>query len=386
MNRTDIVGRHYLTGNPVRLRPALQAHPLSPPGAGHAAERLPFEETNLTPTEHLWLAPALTDLQVNGFAGVDFQQDGVTAAALLHAAAALRHAGCSRWLLTLMTDAWPKITARLRHLSALRAQSVLLRHCIAGWHIEGPFLSAEPGYCGAHAAQHMCDPTADHIRELRAITESDPVLLTVAPERTGALDVIRLAVQLGIRVSLGHTNATPDTLRAAVAAGARGFTHFGNGCPVALDRHDNILWRAMELPGLTFGLIPDTFHVSPALFRLAHRVFDPASIYYVADAVAAAGAPPGRYTVGALTVEVGPDQIVRKPGSPQFAGSALRPVEGVFRAATMLGRPWQQVWDHFSVVPARFMGLPPSPDWCALHLDPASGALQQISWLENRGM
>src|SRR4030095_12651716 len=100
--------------------------------------------------------------------------------------------------------------------------------------------------------------------------------------------------------------------------------------------HDNILWRVFESPALTVSLIPDRIHVSPPLFRLAHRVLDPRAIYYTRDAIAAAGAPPGGYRMGKKEVDVGPDQVVRPPGQQLFAGSALRPVEGVFRAAQML--------------------------------------------------
>jgi N-acetylglucosamine-6-phosphate deacetylase len=73
--------------------------------------------------------------------------------------------------------------------------------------------------------------------------------------------------------------------------------------------------------------------------------------------MAAAGSPPGRYRIGKLEVEVGADQIVRQPGGPLFAGSALRPIEGVFRAARMLGCPWQETWKRLSEAPARLMGL-----------------------------
>ena len=132
----------------------------------------------------------------------------------------------------------------------------------------------------------------------------------------------------------------------------------GNGCPRELDRRDNILWRVFETPGLTPSLIPDQIHVSPALFRLVHRVLPADAIYYTTDAMAAAGAPPGRYKLGAVDVEVGADQIVRQPGKSNFAGSALRPIDGIFRAAQMLNRPWQEVWPHFSQTPARLMGLP----------------------------
>lgn len=305
-----------------------------------------------------WLAPPLLDLQINGFAGVDFQQDSVPVEDLLRAARGLWQAGCPRWLLTLMTAPWPVMLSRLQRLRALRSKHPELQRAIVGWHLEGPFLSSLPGFCGAHNPAWMEDPSPAQMREIRTATGSDPVLLTLAPERSGALESIAVAESLGMRVSLGHTDASLDCLRRAVEAGATGFTHLGNACPQALDRHDNILWRALDTAGLTMSLIPDGAHVSPPLFRLVHRVLSPEALYYTSDAVAAAGAVPGRYTVGMHEVEVGPDQIVRQPGKTNFAGSGLRPVDGVFRAARMLGRPWQEVWPFFSSHPARLMGLP----------------------------
>ena len=93
------------------------------------------------------------------------------------------------------------------------------------------------------------------------------------------------------------------------------------------------------------------------LFRLVHRVVEPGRLYFTTDAMAAAGAPPGCYRLGQSQVEVGPDQVVRQPGKTNFAGSALRPVDGVFRAARMLGRRWQEVWPFASLHPARFLGM-----------------------------
>jgi N-acetylglucosamine-6-phosphate deacetylase len=314
------------------------------------------------PQRGFWIAPALLDLQINGFAGVDFQSDSVVLADLLQAVEGLLSAGCGRFYLTLITDSWERMLARLHHLRKLRACSSQLQRAIAGWHLEGPFLSSEPGFCGAHPPEIMRDPTAEHIRRLREAAEEDPVLLTLAPERSGALEAIALAVSLGMRVSLGHTDASSEILRKAVEAGATGFTHFGNACPQQLDRHDNILWRVLDTPGLTLGLIPDRIHVSPALFRLVHRAVAAESIYYTTDAMAAAGAPPGRYAIGRVVAEVGPDQIVREPGKSNYAGSALRPIDGVFAAAHMLGWPWQKAWDAFSRHPAQFIGLPPNLD------------------------
>ncbi len=344
MHHGQMCGRHFASGQPLRLK--WSDGVISEVSAGPA---------DMSGT---WLAPTLLDLQINGYGGVDFQRDDhLTEAHLLSAARQMRRDGCGRFFFTLITDEWPKLMSRVRRAKAIRDASPELRTALVGWHIEGPFLSPEVGFKGAHNPALMRDATEADIRELRAVTGCDPVLLTLAPERGGSLEAIRLSTSLGIVVSLGHTNVSADTMRAAVAAGARGFTHLGNGIPQQLDRHDNILWRVFDTPGLMPSLIPDTHHVSPLLFRHMHRALPPERIYYTTDAMSAAGAPPGRYTIGSIELEVGADQIVRQPGKPNFAGSALKPVDGITRAAQMLGKSWRDVWPHFSQRPAELMGL-----------------------------
>ncbi|MBI4661844.1 MAG: N-acetylglucosamine-6-phosphate deacetylase [Verrucomicrobia bacterium] len=345
MTTGEIAALHYLTRRPtvVRWKDGIITS---------------VEPASSLESDDVWIAPALVDLQINGYAGVDFQRDDFTGADLLKAARRLRADGCSRFFFTLITNAWPTLLDRLRRARALRAESPELQAAIAGWHMEGPFLSSEPGFCGAHNPAWMINPSLEQVRELRAVAGDDPLLITAAPERPGVVEIIKSAVSMGIKVSLGHTNASFEVLRQAVQSGATGFTHLANGCPRDLDRHDNILWRMFETAGLTVSLIPDRIHVSPALFRLIHRVLKPESIYYTTDAMSAAGAPPGRYRIGQLELEVGADQVVRLPGKPNFAGSALRPIEGVFRAAQMLNCAWQEVWDRLSTRPASLMNLP----------------------------
>ncbi len=343
MNDGEISARYFSTGKPLRL-------------CWKNGTIASIEEISNAP-ENFWIAPALIDAQVNGYGGIDFQQDNLSADDLLCAARKLRRDGCAQFFLTLITDDWPKLTARLRHCKKLRAQSDELKNAIAGWHIEGPFLSDKPGFHGAHNPALMIAPKPEHIRELRELAGEDPLLLTISPERSGAIKSIALAKSLGIKISLGHTNASAEILRDAVTAGASAFTHLGNGCPRELDRHDNILWRIFETPGLTVSLIPDKIHVSPALFRLVHRVLPKGNIFYTTDAMSAAGAPPGKYKLANLELEVGSDQIVRQPGQTNFAGSALRPIDGIFRAAEMLNCSWREVWARFSEVPARVMNL-----------------------------
>ncbi len=341
---SSVVARHYLSQRPVRVT--------CRNGRIASIEHL----AEATPTDH-WIAPGLLDLQINGYAGVDFQAGVVSLDGLLTAARGLRRAGCTRFLATLVTDAWERMLDKLERLRALRSRSPELTAAIAGWHIEGPFLSEQPGYCGAHDPGRMCDPLPERIRQLRAAAGDDLLLLTLAPERSGAIEAIALAVSLGIRISLGHTDASAERISQAIEAGASGFTHLGNGCPQTLDRHDNILWRILETRSLTVSMIPDGRHVSPPLFRLAHRLLPSRALVYITDAMAAAGAPPGRYALGEMQLEVGDDQVVRMPGQPYFAGSALRPVDGVWRAAAMTRTPWPRAWWRFSQRPAQWLGL-----------------------------
>jgi N-acetylglucosamine-6-phosphate deacetylase len=343
MSSGELHAFHFDTCRPVRVK-------------WHDGIITELEEVAEPPKQAVWIAPPLVDLQINGYAGVDFQRDDVTLEELLHASRALRRDGCAHFLLTLITDEWSRLLVRLKQFRKLRDSSEELREAIIGWHIEGPFLSEKPGFHGAHNPAPMCDPMLENIHELRAVTSNDHLLLTMAPERNGALDAIRLATKLGMRVSLGHTDASAEILSQAVAAGATGFTHLANGCPRELDRHDNILWRVCETSGLTVSFIPDGHHVSPAPFRLLHKVLT-GSIYYTTDAMPAAGAGPGRYRLGNLDLEVGADQVVRQPGKTNFAGSALTPIEGVFRAAKMLNCPWRECWKRFSEAPAKFIGV-----------------------------
>jgi N-acetylglucosamine-6-phosphate deacetylase len=318
------------------------------------------------------LLPPLVDIQVNGFAGVDFQNDRGTTADLERAAAGLAAAACGRFLLTLITDRWDRMLARLQHHRELRAASPMLTRRIAGWHLEGPFMSPTPGFHGAHPPEFMVAPTPGRLRELKAVTGDDPVLITLAPEWPEAPAGIRCARELGFHVWLGHTDATPAQLAAAVAAGAEGLTHLGNGCPAVWHRHDNITFRVLDEPRLRVSIIPDQIHVAPMLFRLFHRALDEARICYTTDAISAGGAGPGIFPLAGMQVEVGADGVVRQPGKANYAGSSLAPLEGVRRAAAMLQRSPLRVWDFFSAQPAAFVGLAPalaagaSADYCLL--------------------
>jgi N-acetylglucosamine-6-phosphate deacetylase len=300
--------------------------------------------------------PVFFDLQVNGFGGVDFQ-GAPTLAEVRRACVAMRAASMGRILATFITD-YPEATeAKLRLFEAHRQADPLIAETIVGYHLEGPHLSAESGFRGAHAPELMSDPDWNAFERQQKAACGRIRLVTLAPERKGSDEFIRRAVGSGVRISLGHTNAMDAEIDAAVRAGATLCTHLGNGCPAELHRHDNIIQRLLARDELTACFIPDGIHLPPQVLRNLVRAKPEGKVILTTDAMAAAGAGPGRYRLGRMDLEVGEDGVVRLPGSPYFAGSALRLDRGVESATEWLGLPPSSVRAMASEVPARLLGF-----------------------------
>jgi N-acetylglucosamine-6-phosphate deacetylase len=300
----------------------------------------------------------LFDLQVNGFGGVDFQGP-TTRSAIRHACVRLHECGMRRILATFITDSPERLLGKLEAFESYRNQDPLIRDTVVGYHLEGPYMSAEPGYCGAHPAELMRDPDWSEFQRQQEAAGGAIRLVTLAPERNGSEEFIFNATQSGVCISLGHTNATELQIDAAIRAGATLCTHLGNGCPETLPRHDNIIQRLLARDELTACLIPDGIHLPPGVLRNLFRAKPPGKVLLTTDAMAAAGAGPGRYRIGRVEVEVGPDEVVRMPGASNFAGSALRLDQGVERAARWLGIELEAARTMASTAVAEALGMPP---------------------------
>jgi N-acetylglucosamine-6-phosphate deacetylase len=303
------------------------------------------------------IGSGLFDLQVNGFAGVDFQQPDVAAVQLARAARALHRHGTTRILLTLITERVEALCARLAHYERLCAGDPLLARTIAGYHLEGPYLSPVPGFHGAHDPRLMKPPDRAEFDRLWAAAGGRLRLLTIAPEWPGAAEFIRHAVAHGVRIAIGHSDADARVIDAAVAAGLTLCTHLGNGVPAQLDRHDNIIQRLLACDELTAAFIPDGLHLPPPVLRNFVRAKPAAKVLFATDCMAAAGAPPGRYTLGALAVDVGADGVVRERGKSSFAGSSLTMDRAVANVSAFLGWPPADARDACSTRVAAALGL-----------------------------
>ena len=282
---------------------------------------------------------SLFDIQINGYAGVDLQQDELSGVDLHRIVLGLAEQETLRWFATLITDAVPRMEARLARLETLRAADPEAAAAVCGYHLEGPWLSPETGYRGAHDPRWMEPPDVAVLDRLQHAAGGMIRLITLAPELPGSAAFIRHARNLGIQVSIGHSQADGNQIAAAVDAGARFCTHVGNGVPALMHRHDNIVQRLLARDDLTAFFIPDGIHLPPEVLQNFFRAKPAGRAFFTTDAMAAAGAPPGRYRLGALDLEVGTDRVVRLPGQPFFAGSSLTPLEGLANFGSWLNLP-----------------------------------------------
>ena len=264
------------------------------------------------------------DLQVNGYAGVDFNQDSLNADDLHKACSQVESHGVREILATIITDSIDAMRRRLKKLVKLRENDALVKRIILGFHIEGPFINEEPGYRGAHPLDAVHPANIDEMRCLLEAAEGLTRLVTLAPERDPNLAVTKMLVQQGVTVSAGHCNPTGDQLRRAVDAGLSMFTHLGNGCPTQLARHNNIIQRALSLSGELFlCFIADGVHVPFFALRNYLRIAGLDRCIIVSDAMAAAGLGPGRYRLSRWEVEVGNDFAAWAPDRSHLVGSAI---------------------------------------------------------------
>ena len=264
------------------------------------------------------------DLQVNGYGGIDFNGDDLTADGLHEACEKLVADGVAGALATVITDDVERMAARLARIVELRADDPMARRIIAGFHIEGPFLNRTVGYAGAHPPQHIIPADVELMNRLLDAAGGLTKIVTLAPENDADGKLTRMLADEGVTVSAGHCNPSLDQLNAAIDAGLGMFTHVGNGVPAELPRHDNIIQRAISLhEKLWLCFIADGVHVPlPALGNYL-RAAGVERACVITDAVFPAGLGPGIYEMDGRPVRIGKDLAIRSPDGPHLMGSAV---------------------------------------------------------------
>lgn len=264
------------------------------------------------------------DLQVNGYGGVDFNQEGLAAEQLHLACRKMRDDGVGQFLPTIITEDLGRMASRLATMVKLRSQDKLAEEMIPGFHVEGPFINETDGYRGAHPLESVRPATVDAAGLLLDAGAGLVKIMTLAPERDQGFAVTRMLADAGVVVSAGHCDPSPDQLCGAVDAGLTMFTHLGNGCPMNMHRHDNIIQRALSLSDrLWLCFIADGAHVPFFALKNYIRLAGIDRCVTVTDAIAPAGMGPGTYTLGRWTLKIGDDMVAHAPDGSHLVGSAI---------------------------------------------------------------
>lgn len=309
-----------------------------------------------SPAEHnlgaVTVVPGFVDTHVHGGGGASFaaaNPDETSTAVALH-----RRCGTTSLLASLVTAGSADLLQQVGQLAEqVRAGD------IAGIHLEGPWLSANR--CGAHEPSLMRDPDPDELDRVLSLGDGTIRMVTLAPERTGAVDAVRRIVDAGVVAAVGHTDATYGKTRAAIDAGATVGTHLFNAMRPIHHRDPGPVIALLEDSRVAVELIADGVHVDPAVYRHTTRVAGPDRVSLVTDAMAAAGMTDGTYRLGRLAVDV-VDGTARVAGTNTIAGGTAT-MDHVFRfAATHSGLPTDEALmlavRQTSSNPARALGLP----------------------------
>jgi N-acetylglucosamine-6-phosphate deacetylase len=264
----------------------------------------------------LLAVPGYVDLQVNGAAGADLSSEPER---LWDVAAHLPRHGVTAFVPTIVTT---DAGIRGRAIGVLRAgppDDGVPRATPLGLHFEGPMLS--PERCGAHPPEGLRPPTPELVEGWSP--ENGVVMVTIAPELPGALEVIELLAGRGVVVSIGHTAATLAQVDAAVAAGARAVTHLYNAMPGLGHYEPGPVGAALSGGDLVAGVIVDGLHVHPRTVAATWRALGPERFLAVSDTTAALDLPPGRTMLGRHDVLVGDGVVRLASDGTTLAGSAV---------------------------------------------------------------
>jgi N-acetylglucosamine-6-phosphate deacetylase len=307
----------------------------------------------------VYIAPGFIDNQVNGFADVTFALGGgeLTPEGVKHATKELWKYGVTTYLPTLTTN-----TRELffKHLSILRdvKNDGDLYGSIPGFHLEGPYISPEDGYRGAHPREHVRLPEWDEFMEFQEASGNSILQITVAPEMEGALGFITKCSQHGIIVALGHHNAPAETVTAAIDRGARISTHLGNGAAGTMNRHQNPFWSQLADDRLNISIICDGFHLPPEVISVFYKVKGNERTILTSDVTSYGGLPPGNYrTAEGHSIQITEEGMLWNNDQNGLYGSASAITKGVGHIMKVTGCSLAEAIQMASTNPARLYGL-----------------------------
>ena len=324
MNMRNCFGLDYASGEAVEIRfdgVLSQVEPL-------------IGKVNFTQ----FVAPGFIDVQVNGFAGVDYCSPATPHEEIARSVRAQFATGVTRLFPTVITGTYEGMAGAIGNLARAKAALGAEGRAMEGFHMEGPHISPDDGPRGAHPRECVRPPDVNEFQRWVDLADGNLKLVTVAPEWPGISGYIEAAVRAGVVVSIGHTGANAQQIADAVSAGATMSTHLGNGAHSVMARHPNYIWEQLADDRLAASFIVDGIHLPKSFLKVALRAKGVERSVVVTDAVMPAGCAPGRYRLGDVDVELHADDRVTLVGQDRLAGSSLK--MGTVGAATASTTCW----------------------------------------------
>ena len=307
----------------------------------------------ISPPANLPLAaPGFIDIQVNGFAGVDYCSPDAPHERIGESIRRMYATGVTRFFPTVITGTPENMIGAIRNLARAKA-SIPEGVAMEGLHIEGPHISPEDGPRGAHPQRCVRPPDYDEFQRWQEAADGHIRLVTVSPEWPGTASYIEKVTRGGVAISIGHTKANAEQIEAAVQAGATLSTHLGNGAHSMLARHPNYIWEQLAQDRLAASFIVDGIHLGPAFLKTALRAKGIERSILITDAVMPAECEPGPYMLGEVEVELRADGSVRLRGGNRLAGSVLTMDRGVSNLMRIAGLDLREAITMATINPAR---------------------------------
>lgn len=312
-----------------------------------------------TKNRNIYIAPGLIDNQVNGYSGVTFSTGDIkfNVEDALKVTKDLWKAGVTTYLPTLRTNSQENLLRSFAILAKAKTDTSS-RGSIAGFHLEGPFISKVDGYRGAHALAYVRKPDWDAFMELYQASGGNILQVTLAPETEGAMDFIKKSREKGIVVGLGHHNAPAGVVTEAIDMGAQIATHIGNAIANNINRHENPLWSQLSDDRLMISIIGDGFHLLPNEIRVFYKVKGALKSIITSDVDRYAGMPPGKYLNSeGDTIQLTTDGVVMYLARNSLSGSASPVTKGVGNVMKFTGCSMSEAFQMGSTNVARLYGL-----------------------------
>jgi N-acetylglucosamine-6-phosphate deacetylase len=303
--------------------------------------------------------PGFVDLQVNGHMGIDFSDPNLTEVAFVQACDLLFQAGTAVFMPTVITSPLEVYERNLPIMAAVMRREPY-RSRLPGIHLEGPFISPEPGAVGAHRPEYVRKPDVGLFQQINAWANHTLRIVTLAAELEGAEELARHAAGQGILVSSGHSLATPADLARLATAGASALTHLGNGLPHLLHKYNNPLWSGLADDRYTAMMIGDGHHIPGGVLKAMIRAKGIAHSIIVSDAAPVAGLPPGNYTMLGNDAVLEPSGLFHNPKIGYLVGSSYTMVKCMNYLASLQVFSLEELLDLGFYNPLRLIGLDPA--------------------------